>query len=89
MEQRRLLEAGERVSCQKGCAACCRMLVPISAPEAFALAQTIDRLEQDQRTRLMTQLDLAHQHLAKAGLLKQLTSLAESQIRPQMKPLNH
>ena len=78
LEQRRLLEAGQTVSCQKGCAACCRMLVPISAPEAFALAHRIDRLEQSEQTRLLTQLDLANQRLAKAGLLKELASLAES-----------
>lgn len=79
LEQRRLLEAGKTVSCQKGCAACCRMLVPISAPEALALARTMDRLDQSERNRLTAQLDLAHQRLAKAGLLKQLTSLAESE----------
>ena len=79
LEQRRLLEAGKTVSCQKGCAACCRMLVPISAPEALALARTMDRLDQSERNRLLAQLDLAHQRLAKAGLLKQLTSLAESE----------
>lgn len=78
MEQRRLLEAGQTVSCQKGCAACCRMLVPVSAPEAFALANTIDGLEQNERNRLLAQLDLAQQRLARAGLLKQLSSLAES-----------
>ena len=78
LEQRRLLEVGQTVSCQKGCAACCRMLVPISAPEAFALVHMIDRLEQSERTRLLAQFDLANQRLAKAGLLKQLTSLAES-----------
>ncbi len=79
LEQRRLLEAGKAVSCQKGCAACCRMLVPISAPEALALARTIDRLDQKERNRLLAQLDLAHQRLAKAELLKQLTSLADSE----------
>lgn len=78
MEQRRLAEAGEAISCQKGCAACCRMLVPVSAPEAFALADTIDRLEQNERNRLLAKLDLAQQRLARAGLLKQLSSLAEA-----------
>ncbi len=78
LEQRRLLEAGQTVSCQKGCAACCRMLVPISVPEAFALAQTIERLDQTERHRLLGQLDLASQRLAKAGLLKHLNSVAES-----------
>lgn len=78
LEQRRLLETGLTVSCQKGCAACCRMLVPISAPEAFALVNVIERSERDERTRLLAQLELANQHLAKAGLLKQLIALSES-----------
>ena len=78
LEQRRLSEAGCTVSCQKGCAACCRMLVPISAPEAFALASRVDRLEENERTRLLSQVDLANQRLAKAGLLKQLLTLSES-----------
>lgn len=78
LEQRRLLEAGQTVSCQKGCAACCRMLVPISIPEAFALASTIDRLDQHERNRLLSKLDLAQQQLARAGILKQLSTLADS-----------
>lgn len=71
-------EAGRIVSCHKGCAACCRMLVPISAPEAFALAKSLDRLPPPERERLLSKIDVAHQHLAKAGLLKQLSALAES-----------
>jgi len=78
LEQRRLLEASQRVSCEKGCAACCRMLVPISVPEAFALTNTIDRLDQNERNRLLSKLDLAQQQLAGAGILKQLSSLADS-----------
>lgn len=78
LEQRRLLQAGQRVSCEKGCAACCRMLVPISVPEAFALTNTIDRLDQNERNRLLSKLDLAQQQLARAGILKQLSSLADS-----------
>lgn len=78
LEQRRLLEAGQTVSCRKGCAACCRMLVPISPPEAFALARRIDRSDGSERIRLLAGLDLANQRLAKAGLLKQLVALSES-----------
>ena len=78
LEQRRLLEAGQRISCEKGCAACCRMLVPISVPEAFALTNAIDHLDQNERNRLLAKLDLAQQQLARAGILKQLSSLADS-----------
>ncbi len=78
LEQRRLLEAGQRISCEKGCAACCRMLGPIAGPEAFALTNAIDQLDQNERNRLLAKLDLAQQQLARAGILKQLSSLADS-----------
>lgn len=78
LELTQVRQTGQTVSCHKGCAACCRMLVPISAPEAFALAQTIERLEQPERDRLLAKLDLAQQQLARAGVLKQLSALAES-----------
>jgi len=32
---------GGRIPCRKGCAACCRYLVPVSAPEAFRLREEI------------------------------------------------
>jgi Fe-S-cluster containining protein len=78
LEQRRLSEAGQTVSCQKGCAACCRMLVPLSAPEAFALAARVERSEGSERARLLSHIDLANQRLAKAGLLSQLLALSDS-----------
>ncbi|HKC93420.1 MAG TPA: hypothetical protein VKB81_05295, partial [Nitrospira sp.] len=37
LEELRSREAGHSISCRMGCAACCRMLVPLSPPEAFAL----------------------------------------------------
>ncbi|MBX3345030.1 MAG: YkgJ family cysteine cluster protein [Nitrospira sp.] len=91
LELTRVRQTGHTVSCQKGCAACCRMLVPISAPEAFALANRIDRLDQPERDRLRTKLDLAQQQLAQAGILTQLSALAESSDSPSdeaIEPLN-
>src|SRR5574341_2339535 len=44
LEEAHAMATGERVSCRKGCAACCRMLVPVSAPEAFALSDFIGTL---------------------------------------------
>lgn len=78
LELARVREAGQTVSCQKGCAACCRMLVPISAPEAFALTNSLDRLAPQERERLLSKIDVAQQHLARAGVLPQLSALAES-----------
>jgi Fe-S-cluster containining protein len=35
---------GRRIPCRKGCAACCRHLVPLSPPEAFQLAEDVSQL---------------------------------------------
>lgn len=42
---------GMAVSCHKGCSACCRYLVPLSAPEAFRLRRDIESLPQGERER--------------------------------------
>lgn len=91
LELTRVRQTGHTVSCHKGCAACCRMLVPMSAPEAFALTDRIERLEQPERERLLAKLDLAQQQLARAGVLKQLSALAESSDPPSdeaIEPVN-
>ena len=41
--------AGRSLTCRAGCGACCRQLVPISAPEAFLLADHVASLPPDQR----------------------------------------
>lgn len=42
---------GERVSCAKGCSACCRAQpVPVTPPEAYALARLVERLPEPRRT---------------------------------------
>src|SRR5260221_209419 len=35
---------GQRISCSKGCGACCRQLVPITEDEAFQLRDLLRRL---------------------------------------------
>src|SRR3989442_12014968 len=42
-------EAGRKVSCKKGCGACCRQLVPISAIEARDIAKVVEKMPQERR----------------------------------------
>jgi len=37
--------SGETVSCREGCAACCRQLVTLSAPEAMQLLECVEAME--------------------------------------------
>lgn len=78
LEVRHAIEAGQTVSCQMGCAACCRMLVPLSAPEAFALREYLEQLPLDRRTYLFNRLSDTKDRLSQAGLWDQLNDVAEA-----------
>jgi Fe-S-cluster containining protein len=62
-------EAGERVSCSKGCSACCRTQpVPITPPEAFALARLVDALPEPRRTAVRSAFARAAAQLRAADI---------------------
>ena len=69
LEEARTRDTGDRISCQKGCAACCRMLVPVSAPEAFALREMIDGLPDERRHAVLQKLNTTRARLEEADLL--------------------
>ncbi len=48
---------GQKVSCRKGCTACCNYLLPLSAPEAMQLAGDIASLSPQQREDLLKRFD--------------------------------
>jgi Fe-S-cluster containining protein len=61
--------AGERISCAKGCSACCRVQpVPVTPPEAFALARLVDALPELRRTAVRSAFAAAVARLREAGL---------------------
>jgi Fe-S-cluster containining protein len=91
LEQQRTTSADQKISCAKGCAACCRMLVPVSAPEAFALRDMVAALPEDRRQVIRRALANTTARLERAGLLSQLLHVAETD-RPiaddAMEPIN-
>jgi Fe-S-cluster containining protein len=91
LEQAQIQDAGQQISCRKGCAACCRMLVPVSPPEAFALKALVEALPDERRQVLLDKLSRARARLEQTGLLARLTALAETG-RPlsdeEMEPIN-
>ena len=72
------LQAGKTISCQKGCAACCRPMIPVSPPEAFGLVEAIKDLPQDHQRRIKHNLAQTKERLQNAGLLTALQDLADS-----------
>jgi len=78
LEVQHATEAGQTISCRIGCAACCRMLVPLSAPEAFALREYMEQLPTDRRTHLLNRLSDTKDRLSREGLWGQLNEIAEA-----------
>lgn len=78
LEAQQAVEAGQTISCKMGCAACCRMLVPLSAPEAFALRDYVGQLPADRRTPLLNRISDTKDRLSREGLWDQLNDVAEA-----------
>ncbi|MCX5723692.1 MAG: YkgJ family cysteine cluster protein [Nitrospirae bacterium] len=78
LEAQQAIEAGQTISCRMGCAACCRMLVPLSPPEAFSLRDYVGQLPTDRRTLLLTRLSETRDRLKEANLWGQLNGVAEA-----------
>src|SRR3954467_6290918 len=49
----------EKISCKKGCDACCRQMVPISPTEAQSLRDTLAALPPAQQSRIRTRFAAA------------------------------
>ncbi len=60
---------GKRVSCAKGCSACCRAQpVPVTPPEAYALARLVERLPEPSGARVRAGFAANVERLREAGL---------------------
>jgi Fe-S-cluster containining protein len=65
-------ENGQKISCTKGCGACCRQLVPITETEARHIRTVVESLPEPRRTAVRTRFAEARQRLEKSGGLAQL-----------------
>lgn len=61
-----------RISCKKGCGACCRQLVPISGVEARKLRTLVNEMPERRRAEILARFDSAKLRLGKAGVLDKL-----------------
>ncbi len=85
------MQTGATISCQKGCAACCRMMIPVAPPEAFALRTVVEALPSIKKKPLLERFQSAQKTLREAGLEEGLHRLAfsEDQVTDdELEPLN-
>ena len=78
LEELRARDTGHSISCRMGCAACCRMLVPLSPPEAFFLRDYVAQLPDDRQAKLRQKIADAKAALASHDLLERLQDVAEA-----------
>lgn len=65
------------ISCRRGCAACCRKLVPVSAMEARWIVEVINELPEPTQRAVRSRFAAARRRLHEAGLLDKLLHLDE------------
>lgn len=63
---------GERISCTKGCGACCRQLVPIAESEAYQLQALVQRMPEPRRSIIQARFTEAKTKLEQVGLYDQI-----------------
>ncbi len=61
---------GETITCEVGCAHCCRQLVPVSPIEAKRLAEVVERMPPDVKTRTEARFAEALGRMESIGLLE-------------------
>ncbi|MCW5553363.1 MAG: YkgJ family cysteine cluster protein [Verrucomicrobiae bacterium] len=61
-----------RISCKRGCGACCRQLVPISGIEAQRLRELVNKMPERRRAEIVARFQSAKLRLENGGLLKRL-----------------
>ncbi|MDF0642932.1 MAG: YkgJ family cysteine cluster protein [Nitrospira sp.] len=91
LEEHHARERGRTISCRMGCAACCRMLVPVSPPEAFALRHYVEQLPAARQTLVAKRIAESQATLQTHELWERLWAVAEADSAvpdEELDPLN-
>ena len=70
-------ESGQKVSCKKGCGACCRQLVPISEVEARRIDEVVTEMPEPRQSEIRRRFAVARRGLEDSGLLERLVNRGE------------
>lgn len=60
---------GNSISCGKGCASCCRMAIPVSAPEAHRLREVVEAMPEPRQARIRERFARAMDVFRDTGIL--------------------
>lgn len=68
----KLAETGTKISCTKGCGACCCQLVPVTPLEARYLIKLMESMPKAKRQKYKTRFEEAYKQLQQAQILEEL-----------------
>lgn len=81
MTEQAVEAAGGKISCQKGCAACCRQAIPLSEIEAYEISAAVEAMPEPRRAELKKRFETAWHHFADIGWFERLD--ASSKMSPK------
>jgi len=75
-----LADGTKKISCTKGCGACCRQLVPLSPPEAWMIADVVRSMPPQRRDQVLDRFAAVHTALNASALANVELRDAESDV---------
>jgi len=68
--------AGGKISCRKGCGACCRQAIPLAEIEAYKIAEMVESFPEPRRTEIKNRFNAAWHHFSEIGWFERLDNCA-------------
>ncbi len=75
----------KKVSCQKGCGACCRQPVPLAEIEAYHIAELVENMSEPRRSKIKLRFKKAFEHFEKISWFDRLANANEGSNEDQRK----
>jgi Fe-S-cluster containining protein len=69
-------ERGLTISCQKGCGACCRQIVPIAPVEAHGIRDLVENMPEPRKTEILSRFAAAKEKMTAAGMWQKMDERA-------------
>lgn len=70
-------DRGLTISCQKGCGACCRQLVPIAPVETHGIRELVDKMPEPRKTEILRRFADAKEKMTANGMWQKLDQRAD------------
>ncbi len=85
MGEKAVNAAGEKLSCRKGCAACCRQPIPLAEIETHQIAELVESMPEPQRTEIKKRFEDAWHHFTEIGWFDRLDAAATASHEERQK----